>query len=254
MGPGLAGPTAAATRGRAERDTRLGGRPDPGHSLAAADRPVVAAGRAPGAPGLRVGPARSGHLRAAPPAPVARPGVSRAGTWPPCRHSGCPGAGVYRGRCLGHLETAELDRVLAQPSEELDGRGVAVTPELIDRIAAAERALDREVHFDRARFEGGVSFAGLRFGGPAVFVEAVFTGFASFTETRFDGGGDFSAAEFAGPAWFGAAEFAGEAGGRFEWARFRDPASFARSRFTAASFAEARFDSTADFQATTCAE
>ncbi|MGW0063060.1 pentapeptide repeat-containing protein [Streptosporangium sandarakinum] len=112
---------------------------------------------------------------------------------------GCTGSARQPyGRCLAHLDDAELTGVLGglSPGSPVDLRGTRVEPHLLERILDATRGRPGRTRFDRAVLTGDARFGGVVFGGDATFDHARFHHLASFVDARFTGNVSFRGAGF----------------------------------------------------------
>jgi uncharacterized protein YjbI with pentapeptide repeats len=199
-----------------------------------------------------------------------------------CDEGECVGVRLPSGgRCWAHADPHDLEVALEQLRQgaRLDGRGVAFTADLLQRILRSTPQDDEggpvisTGRFDSATFEGTAEFQGATFEGTAEFQGATFLGDADFTGVTFTGDAVFHAATFMehtlftratfeGRAGFDAATcnryaefqsatFGGEAGfggstirGRaiFIGATFRRDAEFDRATFDTAEFGHAIFE------------
>ncbi|GGQ09707.1 pentapeptide repeat-containing protein [Streptosporangium pseudovulgare] len=113
---------------------------------------------------------------------------------------GCAGSARRPyGRCLAHLDDAELAEVLGglSPGSPVDLRGTRVEPHLLERVLDATRGRPGRARFDRAVLTGDARFGGVVFGGDATFDHARFHCLASFVDARFTGNVSFRGAGFA---------------------------------------------------------
>lgn len=138
----------------------------------------------------------------------------------PCVQSGrfVEGQGSTR-RCLAHLTSDELEKVLASARlcGSLDGRGVVFTRALLDRvlsvasIAHAGQRILGDADFTDATFAEHANFSRCSFAGNARFAKTDWLEGADFSSTRFGRAASFAGAKFAGGAVFAGAQFSNEA-------------------------------------------
>jgi hypothetical protein len=178
--------------------------------------------------------------------------------WVTCTEGACVGVQLPSGdRCWAHADRHDLDAALERLREgdDLDGRGVAFTAGLLERVLDAVpnddgRAVVTYALFDRATFDDRTDFGAAKFEGDAAFVEATFRGNASFEGTAFAGYADFEGATFAGDVTFEGAAFAGYAD--FDGATFAGDGDFNRATFAGeVTFEVATFAGDAGFSETT---
>ncbi|MBB2915066.1 uncharacterized protein YjbI with pentapeptide repeats [Streptosporangium becharense] len=175
------------------------------------------------------------------------------------------------GRCLAHLDAAELDEVLGRlsPGSPVDLRATVVDRPLLERVLTAARGRLGRARFDWAsfpeslrfgdvRFDGDVSFDHARFQHLASFCDARFARNVSFREARFDrelslhgvvitGHAALDGVRVGGDALFGAAAFGRTAS--FEGADFRGFVAFDGTRFAGdVTFRGCRFRRTVSFR------
>jgi uncharacterized protein YjbI with pentapeptide repeats len=179
--------------------------------------------------------------------------------WPTCDVSECTGVqATGYGRCLRHLDLAQVDEVLAslRQGERLDSRGTVINAHLLRRILdafpkgedARPRAkvsfigatfaedawfdfvtFDIEAEFGGATFCKSASFDGARFRANACFNDCRFGRQFTSLGARFEGEADFSGTIFSGPALFDRAVFNTQA--IFTHAKFEKDARFLGARF-----------------------
>ncbi|WP_326821937.1 pentapeptide repeat-containing protein [Streptosporangium sp. NBC_01756] len=205
--------------------------------------------------------------------------------WTTCATSPQCAGSAWRpyGRCLAHLDEAELDEVAGglSPGSAVDLRGTVVGEHLLERILAATHRRLGRARFDRAVFPGEVRFGGVVFDGDVSFDRARFHRLASFLDARFAGNVSFREVRFSrelslhGVSVAGHAAFDRVCAGRdalFGSARFERTASFENAEFQgfatfdgtlfsgdatfrgcrfgrASSFRRAEFDGLAGFEA-----
>ena len=114
-----------------------------------------------------------------------------------------------------------------------------------DDASFADCTFDGPVGFEESVFREETDAADSTFGGEADFQETTFIGDAAFTDCRFEGLADFDEVLFDGDTDFSTARFADDAD--FRGAEFRGDANHLAEGVT---FADARFDATADFDDT----
>jgi hypothetical protein len=193
--------------------------------------------------------------------------------WPSCGQGvapqdpdGCRGRRIAPyGRCLAHLNDADRAAYLAvlAPGADLDHRGTAFAPDLLEELLDALRVSDTgcsyigDARFDEATFSAAIVFAGATFSGEVSFANATFSGdarfdkatfsdFASFDEATFSAEASFAIATFSAKSSFGEARFS--TGARFDKTTFSDVVSFDEAMFSAeVSFAGATFSDTVSF-------
>ncbi|MEU4405925.1 pentapeptide repeat-containing protein [Streptosporangium sp. NPDC023963] len=102
------------------------------------------------------------------------------------------------GRCLAHLDAAELDEVVRglSPGSAVDLRATVVGRDLLERILGATRGRLGRARFDWATFPEGVRFGDIAFGGDVSFDHAHFRRLASFFDARFARNASFREARF----------------------------------------------------------
>jgi uncharacterized protein YjbI with pentapeptide repeats len=180
--------------------------------------------------------------------------------WVTCTEGACVGVQLPSGdRCWAHADRHDLDAALVRLREgdDLDGRGVAFTAGLLERVLDAVPNDDGRVVvtyalFDRATFEDRTDFSVAKFEGDAAFVEATFRGNASFEGAAFAGYADFEGATFAGDVSFEGAAFAGYVD--FDGTTFAGDGDFKKATFAGeVTFEEATFGGEAGFTETTFA-
>ncbi|MEU4835878.1 pentapeptide repeat-containing protein [Streptosporangium sp. NPDC023615] len=117
------------------------------------------------------------------------------------------------GRCLAHLEAAELDEVVngLSPGSPIDLRATVVGARLLERVVAATEGRPGRARFDWAVFPDGARFGDLVFGGDASFDHALFRHLASFFGARFAGNVSFRETRFARELSLHGAAFDGHA-------------------------------------------
>ncbi|WP_084195240.1 pentapeptide repeat-containing protein [Streptosporangium amethystogenes] len=177
------------------------------------------------------------------------------------------------GRCLAHLDAAELDEVVRglSPGSAIDLRATVVGQDLLERILSATRGRLGRARFDWATFPESVRFCDIVFGGDvsfdharfqrlASFFNARFTRNVSFREVRFDrelslhgvtitGHAAFDRVSIDGDALFGGALFDRTAS--FEQADFHGFVTFDGTGFTGdATLRGCRFRRTVSFRRT----
>jgi uncharacterized protein YjbI with pentapeptide repeats len=154
--------------------------------------------------------------------PASRPDVD----WETCESEAeCTGVRWrQRESCLAHLYASELESALEEISqiEVLDVRGVTFAGDLLRKLMAAfprsgnrrllpdarfematfkgrawfEEVVFKEVHFDRAIFEGWAKFNGAIFENRASFVDAIFRGVVELEEATFRKSASFERVTF----------------------------------------------------------
>ncbi|MGC5016708.1 pentapeptide repeat-containing protein [Streptosporangium sp. DT93] len=152
------------------------------------------------------------------------------------------------GRCLAHLDAADLDEVLADlsPGSAIDLRATSVGARLLERIVAATRGRPGRARFDWAVFPDGARLGDLVFRGDASFDHARFRHLASFFGVRFAGNVSFREARFARELSLHGAVFDGHAA--FDGMRVGGDALFGGALFGRdASFENADFQGFAAF-------
>ncbi|MFD5875493.1 pentapeptide repeat-containing protein [Streptomyces sp. NPDC060322] len=162
--------------------------------------------------------------------------------------------------CLAHLDAIDRRDYLSLlgAGADVDHRGTAFSPELLDELSAAVAADTGQpaygnADFREATFGGstasfeGVTFSRADFGdaaflGNVTFKRAVFSGEATFCGASFRRPADFATAHFGGSADFRQATFTGKVafnGAAFaRSAHFDDITSVIQTEFEGASFAE----------------
>ncbi|MGJ6961924.1 pentapeptide repeat-containing protein [Streptosporangium sp. G11] len=102
------------------------------------------------------------------------------------------------GRCLAHLDSAELDEVVRglSPGSAVDLRATFVGRDLLERILTATRGRLGRARFDWATFPESVRFGDMAFGGDVSFDHAHFQRLASFFNARFARNVSFREARF----------------------------------------------------------
>ncbi len=102
------------------------------------------------------------------------------------------------GRCLAHLDAAELDEVVRglSPGSAVDLRATVVGRDLLERILGATRGRLGRARFDWATFPESVRFGDIAFGGDVSFDHAHFRRLASFFDARFARNVSFREARF----------------------------------------------------------
>ncbi|MGS2645592.1 pentapeptide repeat-containing protein [Streptosporangium sp. LJ11] len=102
------------------------------------------------------------------------------------------------GRCLAHLDAAELDEVVRglSPGSAVDLRATVVGRDLLERILGATRGRLGRARFDWATFPESVRFGDIAFGGDVSFDHAHFRCLASFFDARFARNVSFREARF----------------------------------------------------------
>lgn len=102
------------------------------------------------------------------------------------------------GRCLAHLDGAELDEVVGglSPGSAIDLRATVVGADLLERLLAATRGHLGRARFDWATFPESVRFGDITFNGDASFDHAHFHHLASLPNTRFARNVSFREARF----------------------------------------------------------
>jgi uncharacterized protein YjbI with pentapeptide repeats len=167
----------------------------------------------------------------------------------------CSGVQLITGdRCLAHAAEEDVVVELKRLGDGgvLDGRGVPITSQLLDRLLAAvprndnDRPVLNAARFDGATFLGWAGFEGATFQGRSWFDGATFQGAAGFEGATFHDEAGFDKATFHDWARFDGATF--QSGAGFHWATFRGWAGFEGATFQGwAWFSEATFQGEARF-------
>jgi uncharacterized protein YjbI with pentapeptide repeats len=182
--------------------------------------------------------------------------------WEPCIHEGCVGVRLASAVwCLAHMaeeDPTAFDAELKRIGEEgtVDGRGVRLNAELLERIIDAaprenHRLVLKAALFEGATFQGAAGFEGATFQGDALFARATFQSGAVFAEATFQSTSAwFDEATFEGEAWLDGVTFEGEA--VFSGVTFRRKAVFVEASFQGeALFEGATFQGWAGFTGAT---